>query len=522
MLFALGCAGQNQEADTADEPAPKEEKKEEEKEETKEEEGPKTGGELIVGNNADAKTLDPHLSSDLYSSRVFEQVFETLVAIDFEGNYVGVLAESWEVSDDGTVWTFMIRDGVKFHDGTEMTVEDVKFSLERVADPETKSPHRPDFAVIDKVNTPDEKTVEVVLKEPSGVFMNALLSGQVVPKAKVEELGEDFNTNPVGTGPFEFVEWIPDDHITVKAFEDYWDGRAHLDKITFRPIPEASTRLVELETGGIHLMGEVPGQELERLEDTEGIKIDSVIGTNYRILAMNTEREPFDDKNVRQAIAHAVDKQKIIDVVYPGVAIKAEGPLPPTSWAFDESFKGLQHDMDKAKELLAESDYPDGFEVKLMISEDQRLQRDAVLIQSMLEPLGIVISIESVEWGTFLDRLMGRDYDMLRVGWTTNPEPDSLLYNTLHSSSEKFNFTAYNNPQVDELLDQGRQETDIEERKEIYRQVQEIVVDDAPMAYLYHERRVVAEREVVQGFKPHLSGAFMFKTGFGADVWLDE
>ncbi len=480
------------------------------------------GGELIIGNNADASVLDPHLSTDLYSSRVYNQLFETLIASDFEGNYVPVLATDWEIEEDGRVWVFTLREGVKFHDGEEMTAEDVKFSLERLKDPATASPNRPNFEGIETIETPDDYTVRVTLAEPSGVFISGLGNGYILPQHAVEELGEDFNTNPVGTGPFKFVEWIPDDSISLEVFEDFWDGRANLDRLVFRPIPETSTRIVELETGGIHLAGELPGQELERLETTDGLVVDSVIGTNYRLLGLNTSRAPFDDPLVRQAIAHAIDKQQLIDTVYPGVAVKAEGPLPPTSWAYDESFTGRDFDLETAKELMAQSAHPDGFEATLLISEGDIGQRDAVILQSMLAELNIELSVETLEFGTFLDRVTTQNYDMMRIGWTTTPEPDALLYNVFHSASEQFNFTAYSNAEVDALLDEGRRVTDMEERAEIYRQVQEIVVEEVPMVFLYHERRIVGYDDAIVGFQPHFSGAFNFKTGYGANVGFDQ
>lgn len=482
-----------------------------------------SGGEIIIGNNADAKVLDPHLSTDLYSSRVYSQIFETLVVTDFAGEYTPNLATDWTIEEGGKVWTFELREGVKFHDGTDMTAEDVKFSFERLKDPETQSPHRPDFAGIETIEVLDDHTVKVTLAEPSGVFISGLLSGYVVPKHLVEEQGEEFNKNPVGTGPFTFVEWVPDDRIVLEAFADYWGGAPKPERLVYRPIPETSTRVVELETGGINIMGELPGQEIERLEGEDGLTLDSIIGTNYRLLGFNTSREPFNDPLVRQAIAHAIDKQKLIDVVYPGVAIPAEGPIPPTSWAYDESFKGPQFDVEKAKELLAQSSRPDGFETTLMVSEGEIGQRDAVVIQSMLAAIGITVKIETVEWGTFLDRMTtSRDYDMLRVGWTVTGEPDSLLYNVFHSSSDQFNFTEYRNAEVDDLLDEGRRETDQAERIKIYQQAQEIIVEEVPMIFLYHERRVVAYTDDVQGFKPHPSGGFFFKTVYGADVGIDK
>ncbi len=480
------------------------------------------GGDLIVANNADVDTLDPGQYTDLYSGRVIDQMFETLLCMDYEGEFQPCLAEDWDIEEDGTLWTFYLREGVKFHDGSEMTAEDVEFTLDRLMDEDYNSPRKADFDLIDEINVVDDYTLEVVLREPNMVFMTDLLNGYVVPKDYVEEVGnEGLASEPIGTGPFSFEEYRTDDYTLLEAFEDYWGGRPKLDSLRFRPIPEATTRIVELETGGIHLMAEVPGEELERLEEEEGIEVDSVTGTNWRSLSMNMDREPFDDINVRRAISHAIDKQRIIDTVYPGTSIPAEGPLPPTSWAYDSEFEGRGFDLDRAKEYMADSDYPDGFEATLMISEGEQLQREAPLLQSMLAEIGVEIEIQSLEWGTFLERLTNQDYDMLRVGWTTNVEPDSILYNTFHSSSEQFNMFGYDNSRVDELLDKGRLEPDLDKRKEIYREVQEIIVDEAPAAFVYHDERIIAYQDVVRDIEPSFSGAFWFKTPF-AEVWMSE
>ncbi|MFO8060981.1 MAG: ABC transporter substrate-binding protein [Bacillota bacterium] len=482
----------------------------------------RAGGEIIVGNNADVDTLDPGQYTDLYSGRVISQIFETLLTMDFDGEFGPGLAEDWDIQEGGAVWVFNLREGVKFHDGTEMTAEDVKFTLDRLKDEDYGSPRRADFAVIEEMTVVDDYTLEVVLQEPNMVFMTDLLSGHVVPKHYVEEVGDaEFASAPIGTGPFAFVEYRVDDYTELEAFDDYWGGRPSLDGLTFRPIPEVSTRIVELETGGIHVMGEVPGEELDRLAEEPGIEVATVTGTNWRVLAMNTEREPFDDPNVRKAIAHAIDKQRIIDTVYPGTSIPAQGPIPPTSWAYDPDFEGRNFDLDRAREYLAESNHPDGFEATLMVSEGEEIHREAPLIQRMLTELDIEIDIQSLEWGTFLERLTTQDYDMLRVGWTTNVEPDSLLYNTFHSSSEQFNMFGYNNARVDELLDRGRVEADIDKRTDIYREVQEILVEDVPGVFIYHDERVLAYRDNVQDLKPYFSGDFMFKTPF-VDVWLSE
>ncbi len=513
-LFALGvlamaCAPAEDEVEPDDPEEPTEEEL-------------KVGGEIIVANNADVDTLDPGQYTDLYSGRVLSQIFDTLILMDFDGDFQPGLAEDWDIDEGGAVWTFYLREGVKFHDGTEMTAEDVKFSFNRLKDEDYGSPRRGDFVVIEEMNIIDDYTIEVILKEPNMVFMTDLGVGYIVPKHYVEEVGDsEFAEKPIGTGPFAFVEHRVDDYTELEAFVEHWAGRPYLDRLTFRPIPEVSTRIVELETDGIQVMAEVPGEELERLADEPGIKVDTVTGTNWRVLAMNTDREPFNDPNVRKAIAHAIDKERIIETVYPGTSIPAEGPIPPTSWAHDPEFEGRSYDLERAKDYLAESDYPDGFEATLMISEGEEIYREAPLIQSMLAELDVKIDIQSLEWGTFLERLTTQDFDMLRVGWTTNVEPDSLLYNTFHSSSDQFNMFGYENPRVDELLDKGRVEPDIDRRTEIYREAQQLIVEDAPGVFIYHDERVLAYRDYVEDMKPYFTGGFLFKTPF-VNVWMSK
>ena len=484
------------------------------------ESGPEAGGRLVVGNNTDVVSLDPHMATDLYTVRVCDQIFDTLVRLDFDGNYAGSLAESWNVADEGRVWEFTLREDVLFHDGEPLTAGDVEFSFSRIMDPEVESPRRSDLGGVEEIviDPEDDRMVTVRLTEPNGAFLSTLLNIYIVPQHGVEDLASE----PFGSGPFSLEEWVPEERIVLVAFEDYWGDRPLLDELVFRPIPEVSTRVVELETGGIHLMDEVPGEDLERLEGMEEIGVSSTVGSNYSVLALNLEREPFDDPMIRSAIAHAVDKERLVDVVYPGTAVVAEGPLPPNSWSYDASYSGHPFDLERAANLMEESARPDGFSVELMISEGERMERGAVLLQSMLGEIGIDVTISTQEWGTFLQRLIGRDYDMLRVAWTTDPDPDALMYSLLHSGSEMLNFTGYTSSEVDSLLDSGRRETDVERRAEIYREVQSIVVAEAPMVYLLHENRVVAHRSSVRDFAPHLTGAFYFQNNFGARTWMQE
>ncbi len=482
---------------------------------------PETGGTLVIGNNADVDSLDPHLAADLYTVRVCDQIFDTLIRLDFSGDYVGSLAESWDVADEGRTWELTLRQDVYFHDGEPLTADDVVHSFRRIMDPEFDSPRRGDLAGVDGVegitgDGDDPDRVNITLVEPNGAFLSTLLNIHIVPVPDADAR----EWVPVGSGPFKFGEWVPEERVALERFADYWGGASPLEGLVFRPIPEVSTRVVELETGGIHLMDEVPGEDMERLEDMEGIEIDSTVGSNYSVLGLNTTREPFDDPMVRQAIAHAIDRERLVEVVYPGTAVAADGPLPPSSWAYDEDFNGPAHDLERAANYMENSSVPDGFSAELLISEGERMQRGAILIQSMLEEIGIELEIVTQEWGTFLQSLMGREYDMLRVAWTTDPEPDALLYSLLHSGSEMLNFSGFASEEVDSLLDRARVESDVSERARMYREVQSIVVAEAPMIYLLHENHVAAYPEEVRDFRPHLTGAYYFQSSFGAATWM--
>ncbi len=292
-----------------------------------------------------------------------------------------------------------------------------------------------------------------------------------------------------------------------------------MDRVQFRFIPEGSVRLAELEAGGVDLIAGVPAPDLRRLRVSLLVDLHEVIGTNYRLIAFNTSVKPYDDVRVRQAIAMAIDKKKLVDVVWQERAVLAEGPLPPTSWAYDERFRGHPYNPTRARQLLAEAGLAGGFEMNYLISESEELRREAPLLIDMLRPLNITVKVTVVDFPTLLQRLLRAEYDTLRVGWTTNPEPDSLLYSPFHTSAiGGFNFTKYRNPRVDELLDRGRTITNQAERVRIYREAQRLIVQDAPMVFLFHEKRTYATRKAVVGFKPHVSGWIVLKTPYGIDV----
>jgi len=481
---------------------------------------PAPSGLLRVGMEAQPTTMDPGLSTDLYSQQVYSQVLEGLLQLDPDGVPKPALAESWTPSADGRVWTFKLRQNVKFHDGTDFTADDVKFTLDRILNPDTRSPQRGLLSQINAVDVVDRNTVRITTRAAFVPILTNLATGAyVLPRAYHTRVGRDFARRPVGTGPYKWIEWVADERIVLEANPDYYAGRPAMDRVQFRFIPEASVRLAELESGGTDVIAGIPAQDLRRLRVSLLVDLHEVIGTNYRLMAFNTSVKPYDDVRVRQAIAHAVDRQKVVDVVWPGRGVVAEGPIPPTSWAYDERFRGLGFNLNRAKQLMAEAGHASGFEMNYLITAGEEAQREVALIIDQLKQINVNVKVTAVEFPTLLDRLLKTNYDVLRVGWTVSPEPDLLLYNPFHTSAiGGFNFTKYRNARVDELLDRGRTVTNQNDRIRIYRDAQRIIVQEAPMVFIFHEKRTYASRKVVTGFRPHVSGWIVLKTPYGIDV----
>jgi peptide/nickel transport system substrate-binding protein len=481
---------------------------------------PAPAGMLRIGLEAQPTTMDAALSTDLYSQQVYSQILEGLTMLDPQGVPQPALAESWSPSTDGKVWTFKLRQNVKFHDGTEFTADDVKYSIDRILNPETRSPQRGLVSQIASVDVVDKHTVRITTRAAfAPILTNLAIAAYIVPHAAHARLGREFARQPVGTGPFRWVEWVPDDRVVLDANPDYYAGKPSVDRLLFRFIPEGSVRLAELESGGLDLIAGVPSQDIKRLHVSLVTDLQEVVGTNYRLLGFNTSVKPYDDVRVRQAIAYAIDKKKIVDVVWGERGVVAEGPIPPTSWAYDARFKGLGYNPGRAKQLMAESGHAAGFEMNFLVSEQEELRNEIPLLIDQLKQINVTVKPIVVDFPTLLDRLLKTNYDVLRVGWTVNPEPDSLLYSPFHSSAiGGFNFAKFRNAKVDELLDRGRTASNMNERIRIYQEAQRIIVQEAPMVFIFHEKRTYAHRKGVIGFKPHVSGWVVVKTPYGMDV----
>ncbi len=461
--------------------------------------GPHRGGTLTVAISANPDGLDPHKTVAAVTFEVVKSIYDTLVDVDPQGNLIPGLAESWEASEDGLRWTFHLRKGVKFHNGRKLTSADVKASFERILDPETKAPRAKDYAIIERIETPDDYTVVFVLKEPRAAFLSNLAYGwaAIVP---VEE--KDLRNHPVGTGPFRFVEWVPDGHIKLARFEDYYiQGRPYLDEVVFKIMPDPATKLTALKAGEVDVVDQVPPQEVESLQGNPELKLIQAPVNGIYIMALNNAREPFDKKEVRQAITYAVDKQGVIEAAQWGQGIPIGSHMPPVS-PFYVDLTGLYpFDLEKAKELLAKAGYPDGFEVTLIMPQPYDFHiRNCEVIADYLTKIGIKPKLETYEWGTWLEQVyFGRDYQATCIGHTGRLDPDPFL--NRYVSDAKEDYMNYRNPRYDEIIKEAAVITDFEKRKELYAEAQRILAEDAVALYLMSPLWTVGMRKEVQGWQ---------------------
>lgn len=484
--------------------------------------GPKTGGELKVAVEADMTGFDPHLEQTYASLIIFEQVYEGLVRYNYKMEVEPCLAESWEIPDPKT-YIFHLRKGVKFHNGRELVAEDVKYSLERIKNPDFGSPYAGWLVAIESIETPDAGTVILRLSRPDAPLLASLAWKfmAVIPKEVVEEHGGKLDGVMVGTGPFKFVEWQPKTHIKLQKNPDYWmKGRPYLDAITFVPIEDATARTTALKTGTVDFSDAIAPQDVAGFQSIKDITVASHIATGYNFLAMNNAKPPFNDKRVRQAVAWAVDRQMYVDTVLFGHGVIIDGgPIPESSWAYADLHIYTKPDLEKAKALLKEAGYPDGLKITIKTpSEYADLMGAAQTAQANLKEIGIQAEVIPLEFGVFLEEaIMKGDFEMIALGFADFNEPNDFVYPQFHTG-EMYNMISYSNPEVDSLLDKAREVQDRAERAKLYAQAQKIIAEDAPYVFLGHSVLYQGYYNYVKGFQPMADGS---KISF-LETWLDK
>lgn len=469
---------------------------------------------LTVAQGADPVTLDPHGQNDQPSARVRAQIFETLVNHGQNLDIVPGLAKSWEQIDDVT-WEFKLEENVKFHNGDDFTASDVKYSFERIK--ELPSPASFLIDSVKEVVVVDPYTVHIVLHEPFAPILAHLAhpSNAIVNQRSVEEAGDGFGSLvAIGTGPFVFEDWVSGSHVTLSRNENYWGEPAKVETLVIRGIPENTVRAIELETGGVDIAYNIDPTDELRLATEPGVVLDKsqTLSTSY--IGFNVQKAPFDDVRVRQAINYALDVEAVVDYIYTGQAAPAGGPLAPLVWgALD--VEGYEFNPEKAKALLAEAGYPDGFKTTIWTNDNPLRMQIAEMFQADLAEIGVDVEVLVVPWATYLEDTAAGKHDMFVLGWVTvTADPDYGLYSLFHSSQfgDPGNRSFYANERVDELLDLGRTEGDPEKRAAIYAEAQELIVDEAPWAFLIATMEVNGMRDNIEGFVAHPAGHHKLST----------
>jgi peptide/nickel transport system substrate-binding protein len=483
--------------------------------------------QIVFATSGDVVTLDPQNMTDNTSQNVTGMIYNNLIAFDEELNILPDLAESWSVSEDEKVWTFNLRSGVTFHDGTPFDATSVKKSFDRVLDPQWSLARTQLFDMIKEVRVVDESTVEIETNEPFGAFPATIAHGAaaIVQADYALEIGKDeYQMNPIGTGPYKFVSWRKDQDLIIERNDDYWGEKGVTPRIVFMPIPEAATRVTALETGAVDAIVNIPDPDLVRLLEDPNFVMDTVTSNGQRQFRFNLTKEPFDNVLVRQAISHAIDRDLIVESLFANTAIPSTGALSPVTWG--HHYLGtVPYDPEKAKALLAEAGYPDGFEMTISTTERYTQGREvAEVLAAQLAEIGIKATIDVMEWGTIRAQWGGLtpeemelEFFIMGAGPSTGDADWGLrpIFLTPVNGTNENNYGFYSNAEFDELILEAMRTTDPDTRLELYKRAQEIVYLEDPAAlWLYDYFFIVGHKKELKDITMSPLGLVTFEKAY--------
>ncbi len=484
---------------------------------------------LVIGRANDSVSLDPACTTEMGSFKVTANILETLVECEMEGDQiVPCLAESWTSSEDGLTWVFKLRQGVQFQDGTTLNASAVVFNFDRWMD--DKNPyHNGPFSYwnivfggfpgfVKSVKAVSAYSVEIKLNKPYAPFLNALAMpafGIASPDA-IKKYRGDLYKHPVGTGPFMLKSWETNKSIVLERNNRYWNGTAKVDEVEFKVIPSSIDRLDELRQGTIHIADHLNADEIADIKFDPNLHLYMRPSFNVGYIAMNNEKFPYNKREVRLAINHAIDKERLITEVFDNMAKPAVTLMPPSLWGYNENLEPYEYDVEKSKQLLAQAGFPDGFKTTIWVMDAIRdyfpkPMKTAEFIKESFEQVNIQTEIKVFKWNEYLTRMHNGEHQIALMGWTADyADPDNFLYTMLASENAKpgiaNNYSFYKSKEADQLLSQARQTTNLVFRKSLYRSLQEIVNYDAPSVPLVHTMPVLASRLSVKGYTPHMTG----------------
>lgn len=454
---------------------------------------------LVYALNTDVQSLDPQIQNDTTSEQVVKMLYNTLLKFEDDGTVVGDLAESWSVSEDKLTWTFNLKQGVKFHNGKELTSADVKATFDRALNAEAGGLRTTEIIkMFTAVEAPDPYTVTITTDGPYGPMESLMcnMSLGIMDADYIEQYGLDLGTSVEGengTGPFKVVSWERDQEIVVERFDEYFGTPAKLQTVVYTVIPEAASRVIALETGEVDVIDKPTNEDLERLEaDTENYTVLRKPTISQRLFRFGCNDPIISNTKVRQAIVYAIDRQAIIDALFTGSAYPSTAPLAPVTFGYSDLGE-IEQDLELAKSLLAEAGYPDGFDTKIVTTE--RYQNGielAEIISQQLAEIGINAKIEVWEWSALSASWNGITADefdqpifIMGAGPSMRDADGGLrgLYTTSETGLNDRNYGFYSNAEVDALIEQGMQETDQQKRVEIYKEAMEILYREDPVAF---------------------------------------
>ncbi len=473
---------------------------------------------LIIGIENNPTNLDPRLGTDVSSSRMHNMLFNGLLKRDKNLHLQPDLAQSYEISEDGCVYTFYLKDGIRFHDGSLLRAADVQYTYQSVMDPSLASPKSAGYTKLQSITTPDEHTVVFHLSEPFAPFLDNLTLG-IVPMKLANDPEYSLSETPVGTGPYMLKEFLTDQHALLERFNDYFAEKAKTRYLKYKIIPDPGIRLLEIKKGSIHLTQDnIPFDSLESLQADDALRVMTTPSTSYKYIAFNMRDAALSKIEVRRALAYAINRDEIIEHLLKGYAVKATGVLAPSHPYYNRPVMIYDYNQSLARRLLDKAGYytPGAAEAKprlsltYLTSQDKLGKQIAEVLQQQWAKIGIKLNIKSYEWGAFYDDVKKGNFQLYSLQWVGISDPD-IYYYVFHSASippNGANRGHYIEPGLDELLQKGRITTDPEARKRIYHRVQEMVAEQLPYISLWHPYYIAVMRKELCGYELYPNGSF--------------
>ncbi len=469
---------------------------------------------LIVAQESDTSTMDAHYVTDSVSASVMDHMVETLLELTPKGEIAPKLAEKWEVSSDATEFTLKLKKGIRFHDGQPLNAEAVKVNFDRRLDPKGTTKFYFLVAPISSVTVVDEYTLKIRTKMPFAPLLGNLTctANGVQSPAALNKSWDKPLTMPIGTGPFIFKEWVKGNKVVMVRNDNYWGKKPHVSEVTFRAIPDDASRVVAVETGEVHVAVRIPPSDVPLLKEKARITILNMPSVRTIYIGFNCLKKPYTDKRVRQALNYAVNKGAIVKHVLGGTGRVSDAPISPGIFGYTR-IKTYEHNIEKAKALLAEAGFPEGFETELYYSAG-RYSMDSSVVKAVTDDLlkvGVKVDIKTMGWETYVSHILQEnevaDHELFMLGWgCLTGDADYGLYTLFHSGEwpkKGLNASFFKNEKLDQLLDAARSMANPGKRKALYEEAMTIVMDEAPWLFLHSEIQLVGVRSNVKDIRVH-------------------